>query len=53
MKNIIAIGDNNNVSISNPISEGTLIFFLINPYKLNVTATVIPIQGTSPSFISK
>ncbi len=36
-----------------PISEDTFTFFLINPYKLNVRATVIPIQGTSPSLIRK
>ena len=53
MKSPNAIGDINNVSISKPISEETLTFFLIKPYKLNVTATIIPIQGTSPSLINK
>ena len=43
-----AIGEINKVSINSPISEEILIFFLIKPYKLNVIATVIPIQGTSP-----
>ena len=41
---MIAIGEINKVSINRPISEETLTFFLINPYKLNVTATVIPIK---------
>ena len=41
------------VSINNHISDETLTFFLIKPYKLNVTATIIPIQGTSFNFISK
>ena len=40
-------------SANNLISEETFIFFLIKPYKLKVRATVIPIQGTSPSFIRK
>ena len=53
IKSINAIGNNNKVSISKPVSEETETFFLINPYKLNVMATVIPIQGTSPSLISK
>ena len=48
-----AIGVNNNVSTRRPISEETFTFFLINPYKLNVRATVIPIQGTSPSLMRK
>ena len=42
---IMAIGAINNVSINRPISDDTLIFFLINPYKLKVSATVMPIQG--------
>ena len=50
---MIAIGEINKVSIKSPISEETLTFFLINPYKLNVTATVMPIQGISPSLINK
>ena len=45
IKNIIAIGAINNVSINRPISDDTLIFFLINPYKLKVSATVMPIHG--------
>jgi len=53
MKRHIAIGEINRVSTNKPISDETLTFFLIKPYKLNVTATVIPIQGTSPNFISK
>ena len=48
-----AIGDNSNVSIKRPISEETFIFFLIKLYKLNVTATVSPIQGTSPNLSRK
>ena len=53
IKRIIAIGVRSKVSISKPISEDTFTFFLIKPYKLNVRATVIPIQGTSPSLIRK
>ena len=53
MKRHIAIGEINKVSINKPISDETLTFFLIKPYKLNVTATVIPIHGTSPNFINK
>ena len=53
MKRPIAIGEINKVSISSPISEETLTFFLIKPYKLNVIATVIPIHGTSPNLIIK
>ena len=53
IKRTIAIGVRSNVSISKPISEETFTFFLIKPYKLNVRATVIPIQGTSPSLIRK
>ena len=49
----MAIGEINRVSINNPVSDETLTFFLIKPYKLNVIATVTPIQGTSPNFISK
>ena len=49
MKKTIAIGEINKVSINKPTSGETLIFFLIKPYKLNVTATVIPIHGISPS----
>ena len=49
----MAIGAKSNVSISKPISEDTFTFFLIKPYKLNVRATVIPIQGISPSLIRK
>ena len=49
----MAIGVRSNVSKSKPISDETLTFFLIKPYKLNVRATVIPIHGTSPSFIRK
>ena len=47
------MGEINNVSINNPMSEETFTFFLIKPYRLNVTATVIPIHGTSPSLINK
>ena len=43
----------NKVSINKPVSEDTLTFFLIKPYKLNVTATVMPIHGTVPSLINK
>ena len=50
---MIAIGVRSNVSTSKPISDDTLTFFLINPYKLNVRATVTPIQGTDPSLIRK
>ena len=53
IKRTIAIGARSKVSISKPISEDTFTFFLIKPYKLNVRATVIPIQGTSPSLIRK
>ena len=53
MKKTMAIGVRSNVSTSKPVSEDTLTFFLIRPYKLNVKATVIPIQGISPSFIRK
>ena len=53
IKRTIAIGARSKVSISKPISEDTFTFFLIKPYKLNVRATVIPIQGTSPSFIRR
>ena len=53
IKKTTAIGDINKVSISRPISEETLTFFLINPYKLNVIATIIPTQGNSPNFINK
>ena len=42
---IIAIGVIINVSIKRPMSEDTFIFFLINPYKLNVIATINPIHG--------
>ena len=49
----MAIGEINKVSTNKPISEDTLTFFLIRPYKLNVIATVIPIHGTSPNFINK
>ena len=53
IKRIIAIGVRSKVSMSKPISGDTFTFFLIKPYKLNVRATVIPIQGTSPSLIRK
>ena len=53
MNKVIAIGVRSNVSKSKPISEETFTFFLIKPYKLNVRATVIPIQGISPSFKRK
>ena len=53
MKRTIAIGEINKVSINNPMSEETLIFFLIKPYKLNVTATVIPIHGITANLNNK
>ena len=52
-KIIIAKGESNSVSINKPISEETFTFFLIRPHKLKVKATVIPIQGISPSSIRK
>ena len=53
MKKIMAIGVRSIVSISSPMSEETFTFFLINPYILKVNATVIPIQGISPSSMRK
>ena len=53
MNKIIAMGARSRVSASKPISDETLTFFLIKPYKLKVKATVIPIHGISPSFIRK
>ena len=35
------------------MSDETLIFFLIRPYKLNVIATVKPIHGNSFNLIKK
>ena len=35
------------------MSVETVIFFLISPYKLNVIATVNPIQGNSLIFINR
>ena len=53
MKRLIAIGEISKVSINKPISVETLIFFLIKPYKLNVTATVMPLHGTVSNLTNK
>ena len=53
MNKTISIGEINKVSNNKPISEETFIFFLIKLYKLNVTATVSPIQGASPNLSRK